>query len=210
MVLIDTDMIVYPLARRADRDARATGGWSRFAIVSSAAFAEWGELTGLGEARRGPYVVVGLVIARRRHGDAQVLELMHELQARGRLRAHVLAPKRARSTRSSTPTRTSSTRSSLQRRDPQQLDRARGAAGGHPAVPSASTLDTASIAVAAYADRTEPYVVHQFVRKPWLEPTYHGVYSQLLARLARRRRCRGRGFRTPGSRAAARRSASKR
>jgi len=35
----------------------------------------------------------------------------------------------------------------------------------------------------AYDDGTEPYVVHHFVVKPWLEPTHHGVYSQLLRRL---------------------------
>lgn len=35
----------------------------------------------------------------------------------------------------------------------------------------------------AYDDGTEPYVIHQFVRKPWLEPMYHGIYSQLLNRL---------------------------
>jgi hypothetical protein len=35
----------------------------------------------------------------------------------------------------------------------------------------------------AYDDGTEPYVIHQFVRKPWLEPMYHGIYSRLLSRL---------------------------
>ncbi|HYU59175.1 MAG TPA: hypothetical protein VEK39_00305 [Solirubrobacterales bacterium] len=35
----------------------------------------------------------------------------------------------------------------------------------------------------AYEDGTEPYVVHHFVVKPWLEPTHHGVYSRLLRRL---------------------------
>jgi hypothetical protein len=35
----------------------------------------------------------------------------------------------------------------------------------------------------AYDDGTEPYVVHHFIVKPWLEPTHHGVYSQLLRRL---------------------------
>ena len=35
----------------------------------------------------------------------------------------------------------------------------------------------------AYRDGTEPYVVHQYVRKPWLEATYDGVYSRLLRRL---------------------------
>jgi hypothetical protein len=35
----------------------------------------------------------------------------------------------------------------------------------------------------ANADGSEPYVVHHYVTKPWLEPTYHGVYSRLLRRL---------------------------
>jgi hypothetical protein len=35
----------------------------------------------------------------------------------------------------------------------------------------------------AYDDGTEPYVVHHWLVKPWLEPTHHGVYSQLLRRL---------------------------
>jgi hypothetical protein len=35
----------------------------------------------------------------------------------------------------------------------------------------------------AYDDGTEPYVVHHFFAKPWLEPSHHGVYSQLLRRL---------------------------
>ena len=35
----------------------------------------------------------------------------------------------------------------------------------------------------AYNDGTEPYVVHHWLAKPWLEPTHHGVYSQLLRRL---------------------------
>jgi hypothetical protein len=35
----------------------------------------------------------------------------------------------------------------------------------------------------AYEDGTEPFVVHHWLAKPWLEPTYHGVYSRLLRRL---------------------------
>jgi hypothetical protein len=35
----------------------------------------------------------------------------------------------------------------------------------------------------AYPDGVEPYVLHQFIRKPWLEPMYHGIYPRLLARL---------------------------
>ncbi len=35
----------------------------------------------------------------------------------------------------------------------------------------------------AYGDAVEPYLVHHHSVKPWLEPTHHGVYSQLLRRL---------------------------
>ena len=35
----------------------------------------------------------------------------------------------------------------------------------------------------AYDDGVEPYVVHHFIVKPWLEPTHDGVYSRLLRRL---------------------------
>jgi hypothetical protein len=34
-----------------------------------------------------------------------------------------------------------------------------------------------------YADGAEPFCVHHFVVKPWIEPTHHGVYSRLLRRL---------------------------
>lgn len=35
----------------------------------------------------------------------------------------------------------------------------------------------------AYDDGTEPYVVHHWLSKPWVEETHHGIYSQLLRRL---------------------------
>jgi hypothetical protein len=35
----------------------------------------------------------------------------------------------------------------------------------------------------AYEDGVEPFVVHHFVLKPWLDRVHHGVYSQLLRRL---------------------------
>ncbi len=34
----------------------------------------------------------------------------------------------------------------------------------------------------SHRDGTEPYVLHQFGRKPWFEATYHGIYPRLLAR----------------------------
>ena len=35
----------------------------------------------------------------------------------------------------------------------------------------------------AHESGIEPLVIHHWLAKPWLEPTHHGVYSQLLSRL---------------------------
>jgi len=35
----------------------------------------------------------------------------------------------------------------------------------------------------AYGDGTEPYALHHYAVKPWLEPARYGVYSRLLRRL---------------------------
>lgn len=43
-------------------------------------------------------------------------------------------------------------------------------------------LDEATLRC-AYRDGVEPYVIHHFIVKPWLEEIYHGVYSRLLSRL---------------------------
>jgi hypothetical protein len=34
-----------------------------------------------------------------------------------------------------------------------------------------------------YADGSEPLLLHHYLTKPWLEPSYEGVYSRLLRRL---------------------------
>jgi hypothetical protein len=43
-------------------------------------------------------------------------------------------------------------------------------------------LDAATLRC-AHRDGTQPYAVHHFATKPWLEPAHHGVYSRLLRRL---------------------------
>jgi hypothetical protein len=35
----------------------------------------------------------------------------------------------------------------------------------------------------AYRDGTEPYALHHFAVKPWLEPTFYSPYARLLRRL---------------------------
>jgi hypothetical protein len=34
-----------------------------------------------------------------------------------------------------------------------------------------------------YADGFEPFVLHQYLEKPWIKPMYNGAYSRLLRRL---------------------------
>ena len=67
--------------------------------------------------------------------------------------------------------------------EPDRLVDARQAPRPHAAVPRPADHASADRLRCAYDDGTEPYVIHQFVRKPWLEPMYHGIYSQLLSRL---------------------------
>ncbi len=90
MVLIDTDMIVDPIARPSSI-ARAPGArWSRSRTTPIATSPQWGELLDLGPPRRQPYVSFALVA------------LGGEVASRGpaparrppepnRLRAHLLA-----------------------------------------------------------------------------------------------------------------------
>ena len=69
------------------------------------------------------------------------------------------------------------------RADDDELDRLRSAALAEPAVHGPARCVDERTLRCAYADGSEPYVVHHWLAKPWLEPTHHGVYSQLLRRL---------------------------
>ena len=144
-------------------------------------FQEWGELLGLGRAERRRLRLVRARRARRRRPRARAGPA--GLVARqGRLRAHVLAPKRARLP---VPLR----RPGRPQRDPRDRARARAhrrrsTTASRPTRPyrGLRIADEAALRC-AYRDGVEPLVVHQYVRKPWLEPTYDGVYSRLLRRL---------------------------
>ena len=122
-------------------------------------------------------------------------------QARGRLEANVLGGQRREL--SPGPRRSGSD----QRRDRRprrrgRADRLRCPALAEPAVhgPRGARPVHASL---RYDDGSEPLVVHHWLAKPWLEPTHHGVYSQLLQPTAGRRRSRDQDSRAAGAAAAA-------
>jgi hypothetical protein len=177
-ILIDADMIVTrPLDElielaAGDRIVAFRDRQQRF-------FAEWGSATGLGDARPGPYVSSGLVLC---GGDAggRLLELLHEHRAavdfertfwrRGpRDYPFLYADQDVLNAILTTRERDSLL----------ALDERLAAT---PPYRGLRVRDSRALSC-GYRDGERPYVVHQYVRKPWLEPTYHGVYSRLWRRL---------------------------
>jgi hypothetical protein len=179
MVLIDVDMIatrsLEPLIAQA-AEGKVVGVRDR----QQRYFTQWGELPGLAQARPGPYVSSGLVIL---GGDlgADVLELFSrhldevdfELTFwRRNVREYpfLYADQDVLNAILATRVEPGLTLALDQR------------LAATPPFRGLRILDAATLAC-AYRDGTRPYVVHQYVRKPWLEATYHGVYSRLLRRL---------------------------
>jgi hypothetical protein len=141
---------------------------------------EWGELLGLGEVRRQPYVSSGLVFMGAPLGR-DVLTLMEELQDR-----------------------VDFDRSFWRGNDPaypflygdqdvlnailaSRAERERVVALENRLVPNPPfqglrLLDQATLRC-AHRDGTEPYGLHNFYRKPWLVRTRSNPYSRLLTRL---------------------------
>ena len=181
MVLIDADMIVTRPLGELIEQVRG-GGVLAFCDRQERYFAEWGELLGADSAIEHPYVSSGFVALGGTEGR-RVIELMEEHQDlvefertfwRGNEPGYpflyadqdvlnaILAAGLAELNGDLTA-----------------LDRRLAAT---PPFRGLRLLDQTELRC-AYEDGTEPFILHQFVRKPWLEPMYHGIYSRLLARL---------------------------
>jgi hypothetical protein len=180
MVLIDADIV----ATRSFADLMAQAAEGRVIAPRNDIdrfSAEWGRLLGLGEVRRQPYVSSGLILLGGSIG-ADVLSTLHSLLDKVRLDLTF----------------------DDRRNDPSyplfymeqdvlnailasRVDRDRVTALPHrlvpnPPFPGLRVLDEATLRC-AYSDGTEPYALHHFAVKPWLEPARHGAYSRLLRRL---------------------------
>jgi hypothetical protein len=179
MVLIDADIVVTRSLRDLIERAKKPGVIA-FENDTDRFVPEWGRLLGLGEVRRQPYLTSGFVFL----GDPtgrEVLSLMAELQD------HVDFDRtfwRAREPdypflygdqdvfNAILASRVPSERVvSL----PNRLAPNPPFRGLHPLGKDGLRW--------AYDDGLEPYAVHHHTAKPWLEPTYDGVYSRLLRRL---------------------------
>ena len=179
MLLLDVDMIATrspaPLLESA-----ATGRLVAFRNPVDRHCPEWGELLDLGETQRRPYVSSAALALDRATG-AEVLGLMAERQERvdfelthwrGALAGYpfTYADQDVLNAILSTviaPDRVEVLDSDLAPTPPFTGLRLVDAAG-------LSCLNAAG---------ERPYLVHHHTTKPWLEPTHHGVYSQLLRRL---------------------------
>ena len=177
-VLVDTDMIVTkpltPLIERA-----AAGHTVAFKDRQQRYCDGWGELLGLGASSPGPYVSSGLVFFGPESGR-EILELLDERQRRVDFELTFW-----RQNVRDYPFRYADQdvlNAILSTRADSQLEALDEQLAATPPFRGLRITNHRTLAC-AYRDETEPYVLHQYVRKPWLEATYNGVYSQLLRRL---------------------------
>jgi hypothetical protein len=179
MVLVDADMVIVRSLAPLIAEASA-GRIVAFRDRQQRYFAEWGELLGLGPVDPRPYVSSGLVFLDDSLG-ARVLRLMEECRDkvdfdrtfwRGNDRQYpfLYADQDVLNAILST------------RVDAERLMALANRLAPNPPYRGLRVTDEAGLRC-AYRDGTEPYALHQYVRKPWLERSYHGAYSRLLARL---------------------------
>jgi hypothetical protein len=178
-VLIDTDMIVTrpltPLMHEA-----AGGHVVGFRNNSDRFFTAWGELLGLGEARPRPYVSSSLVFLGGSVGS-DVLFLMDRLKSRVDFQRTFW-----RDNDSEYPFLLGDqdllNAILATRLDPGQVVELEERLEAVPPFAGLTVLSEEALDC-RYEDGVEPYVLHHFLAKPWLEPTIPGVYTQLLVRL---------------------------
>jgi hypothetical protein len=178
-VLIDADIVV----TRSLDELIARAAESRVVAIENDMdrfVAQWGELLGLGEVRRQPYLSSGLVLLGRPVGE-RVLGLMDELQDRVNFdhtfwRANVPHYPFLYGDQDVFNAILAS------RIEPDALVALPNNLAPNPPFTGLRVVDEASLRV-VHRNGTEPYAIHHYTIKPWLERTHHGVYSRLLRRL---------------------------
>ncbi len=178
-VLIDADMIVTrPLDELIEN--AAAGRVVAFHNDRDRFVPEWGEILGLGQARRRPYVSSGLVFLGGTTGE-EVLRLMSagqdavdfSLTYYGRNDPDY--PFRY-------PEQDVLNAVLCTRVEPDSVVTLDNRLAPNPPFRGLRLLDERAVRC-GYGDGAEPFVLHHFHRKPWLDEIYHGLYSRLLARL---------------------------
>jgi hypothetical protein len=177
-ILIDVDMVatrsLAELVRSAAGDRAVVFENDTHRFVP-----EWGELLDLGEPRRQPYVNSGLV-ALGGSTREEVLRLLDDRQRRVDVERTIAA--RGDPTYAFLYPEQDVLNAILATRiAPDRVLSMPNRLAPNPPYRGLRITDLAAMRC-AHRDGTEPYVLHQFGRKPWFEPAYHGVYPRLLAR----------------------------
>jgi hypothetical protein len=179
MVLLDADMVA---TRRLDPlvDEAAAGHLVVFANPVDRHVPEWGELLDLGPMHRVPYVSSAAMLVDRSLGS-DVLGLLADRQSKVEFDRSFW---RANDTEYPFLYADQDVLNAIlsTRVDPDRVLVCEARLSATPPFAGLKVADEVSLRC-AYADGAEPYLVHHHVVRPWLEPTYHGVYSQLLRRL---------------------------
>jgi hypothetical protein len=179
MVLIDADIVATrSLGELIDR--AATDAVVAFENDTDRFVPEWGELLDLGPARRRRYVTSGLVLAGGETGR-QAIELLADRERRVDLdRTFARADDPAYAFRY--PEQDVLNAILAAAIPEERIVTLPNRLAANPPYAGLRIVDEVRLGC-AYADGAEPFCLHQFVRKPWLEPMYHGIYSRLMARL---------------------------
>jgi hypothetical protein len=179
MVLLDTDLIVTRSLGELIGTA-ARGSVVAFRNDMHRHVPEWGELLDLGPVRRQPYVAFALLCVNRELGT-EVLQLVADRQRRieferstwGRDEADYPLLYADQDVLNAIL---------ASRVGAQRLEALDHRLAPVPPFSGLRLIDEHTLRC-AYHDGTEPYAVHHFIVKPWLEATHEGVYSRLLRRL---------------------------
>jgi hypothetical protein len=177
-VLIDADIIVTrnlaPLI-----DDVAEGGVVAFANDVDRFVPEWGEVLDLGPIRRRPYVSSGLVVLGGPEGEAAI-RLLDDRQRRvdmGRTFYGADEPGYP----FLYPEQDVLNAILSTRIPPEAITTLPARLMPNQPFDGLRLADEDAIRC-RYRDGVEPYALHHFLFKPWIEPMYHGLYSRLLAR----------------------------
>lgn len=179
MILIDVDMVVTrPLTELLD--AAASGRVVAFRDNLDRFVPEWGQLLGLGELTPRPYVSSGFVGLGGELG-AGVMQRWDEGQRQPEYERSWFAraePEYAFQFLDQDVL--NAVICSLA--GPDELMALDAELAPHQPYQGVRLADERSLRC-EYRDGTQPYVLHQYLKKPWISPMYHGIYSRLLSRL---------------------------
>lgn len=179
MVLIDVDI----LATRGLTDLierAAEGGVVAFRNDRDRFVSDWGELLELGTARPRPYVSSGLVFLGGSLG-AEVLRLMHDRQGRVDVERGFYGSNDP-AYPFLYPEQDVLNAILCTRMQGDRIVALDNRLAANPPFRGLRIRDEGALRC-AYRDGVEPYVLHHFDRKPWLEPIRHGLYSRLFSRV---------------------------